>query len=108
MPDANGSLLHAIMHRREPDYAHAKYWFHRVGRHPSFPDIARQVSRLLETRGEPDLAAKLARTGDWDPFAFVDACQQAGQRPLSDARVQTLQAIQETEFNCLLAGLFAE
>jgi hypothetical protein len=96
---ADGSFLHAIMHRREPDYWNAKYWWRRVGAHPAFPKIANRVGEMLQQRGAGELATKLLPGGRWDACAFVDACEAAAG---SGQHVDLLREIQRIETEVLL------
>ncbi|MDZ4684465.1 MAG: hypothetical protein SH850_05200 [Planctomycetaceae bacterium] len=99
----SGDYWHAIMHRREPDYANAQYWFRQFGRHDVIAALAEEVPRVAAVHPSSKFQAwqpRLVENGRWNPLAFVTCCQEAAATDDASFRV----AVEELQYRemCLL------
>jgi hypothetical protein len=102
--DATSALIHGILHRREPDYWNAKYWFRRCDMHPAYSTLAANLKRW-NAPGDAETIRGLVMPGSFDPFAFVDACERQARSPRGSSAVEMLRKIQHAEFEALVQHL---
>lgn len=105
LTDPDGALVHALVHRREPDYWNANYWYRRVGDHELYRMLAARLPRIPAAGPAQPVAARLVLSGTLDPMELVAACESVQGRPASDPVVSFLRRLQDVEFGLLIGYL---
>jgi hypothetical protein len=94
-----GSFWHAIMHRREGDFANSKYWYARCASHPVLATLAASAGQLVNSMPADKSLFRLVANG-WSPSALVDLVEQVHEKP-DDPRHAVAVSLQRLEWQTL-------
>lgn len=105
--------VHAIVHRREGDYANSKYWVRRAGAHSAYHGLQARASRLLGESDNPAEAfaplasalEKIRTQGEWNAYLFVDAVSMQESGGGDEASLRLLERLQQLEWQILMRYL---
>jgi hypothetical protein len=106
LTDPDAAWIHGILHRREPDYWNAKYWFRRCDMHPGFNRLHAEI-RNWPPESDGEIIRRLTLPGSFDPFAFVDAVEASETHRQHTESAEFLKKIQQAEFEALMQHLLA-
>jgi hypothetical protein len=96
---ATGSFWHAIMHRREGDFANSKYWYGRAVGHPALQTLAAQAGGVLNQAPADKSLLRVIASG-WDPNALVDLVESLHVDE-ADVRYPLAVRLQQLEWKAL-------
>ena len=92
LSDPTGGYLHAIIHRREPDFSNARYWLQRIGSHPARAYFRSSLNLLKVPQADEQMLSRVEKSGVLDAGALLREAEVLRSSDGDDSILRILQA----------------